>query len=205
VARKISFWSPNTARVAVPGRSRRLDPRAGPRGDARLASALRAAPSSYGWSRTHVCRRGGEAPNDYKPENGPRRPRLSICTGAVRQPSPTPSEAPERSGANAADKGHALARGRLGTGAPKAAASLLPFVRRPGATARARGRLSAASVAEPTIRVSPAVTARRSTRLSQPCGIAIARPPTAPARGSNSPRPAARPQKRSPTPGAPGR
>jgi hypothetical protein len=43
------------------------------------------------------------------------------------------------------------------------------FVRRGGATPRARGRLSAAvGCTEPTIRGSPAVTATRSARLSQP-------------------------------------
>ena len=30
-----------------------------------------AAPSSYDWSRTHARRRGGEASNDYRPENAP--------------------------------------------------------------------------------------------------------------------------------------
>ena len=34
--------------------------------------------------------------NDYRPENGPRRPLSSICTGAGRRPSPTPSTALER-------------------------------------------------------------------------------------------------------------
>ena len=56
-----------------------------------------AAPSSYGWSRTH----GGAAAkrsNDSKPENGPRRPLSSICTGAGRRASPTPSATPERMG-----------------------------------------------------------------------------------------------------------
>jgi hypothetical protein len=43
------------------------------------------------------------------------------------------------------------------------------FVRQGGATPRARGRLSAAvGCTEPTIRGSPAVTATRSARLSQP-------------------------------------
>ena len=32
--------------------------------------ATGAAPSSYDWSRTHARRRGGEALNDYRPENG---------------------------------------------------------------------------------------------------------------------------------------
>ena len=41
--------------------------------------------------------------NDYKRENGPRRPVSSICTGAGRRPSRTPSAAPERSGINADD------------------------------------------------------------------------------------------------------
>jgi hypothetical protein len=38
-----------------------MDTGTGSRSDARMASALRAAPSSYDWSRTHARRRGGEA------------------------------------------------------------------------------------------------------------------------------------------------
>ena len=53
------------------------------------ATALRRRPTT-GRAPTHA----GAAPkrsNDSKPENGPRRPPSSICTGAGRRPSPTPS------------------------------------------------------------------------------------------------------------------
>ncbi len=63
-------------------------------------TALRRRPTT-GRAPTHA----GAAPrrsDDYKPENGPRRPLSSICTGAGRRPSRTPS-APERSGVNAVD------------------------------------------------------------------------------------------------------
>ena len=55
----------------------------------RAATALRRRPTT-GRAPTH----GGAAPrrsNDYRPENGPRRPLSSICTGAGRRPSRTPS------------------------------------------------------------------------------------------------------------------
>jgi hypothetical protein len=43
--------------------------------------------------------------NDYKPENGPRRPLSSIFTRAGPRPSPTPSAGPERSGVSAGATG----------------------------------------------------------------------------------------------------
>jgi hypothetical protein len=54
----------------------------------RVREAMRAWRARYGAAanRSH----------DYKPENGPRRLLSSICTGAGRRPSPTPSAAPER-------------------------------------------------------------------------------------------------------------
>ena len=81
-----------------------MDPRAGPGGDARPASALRRCPvllRLVAHARTPT--RAAKRSNDCRPENGPRRRLSSICTGAGRRPSPTPSAAPERSGVNAAD------------------------------------------------------------------------------------------------------
>ncbi len=65
------------------------------------ATALRRPPTT-GREPTHA---GAEAKrsNDYEPENGPRRPPSSSCTGPGRRPSRTPSAAPERSGVNAVD------------------------------------------------------------------------------------------------------
>ena len=91
------------ANAAIPARLRRNGPRNGfakrcAHGE--RATALR-RPRTIGRARTHA----GAAPrrsNDYKPENGPRRPLSSICTRAGRRPSRTPS-APERSGVNAVD------------------------------------------------------------------------------------------------------
>ncbi len=65
------------------------------------ATALR-RPRMTGRARTHAGA-GAKRSNDYRPENGPRRPLSAICTGAGRRPSPTPSAAPERSGVNAVD------------------------------------------------------------------------------------------------------
>ncbi len=65
------------------------------------ATALRRRPTT-GRART----RAGVAAkrsNDYRSENGPRRPLSPICTEPGRRPSPTPSAAPERSGVNAVD------------------------------------------------------------------------------------------------------
>ena len=89
---------------AIPARLRRNGPGNGFAKRCALgerASALRRRPTT-GRARTHA----GAAPrrsNDYKPENGPRRPLSSICTRAGRRPSRTPSAAPERSGVNAVD------------------------------------------------------------------------------------------------------
>ena len=59
-------------------------------------------PRTTGRARTHVGA-AVKRSNDYMPENGPPRPRSSICTGAGRRPSRTPSAAPERSGISAVD------------------------------------------------------------------------------------------------------
>ena len=67
----------------------------GPRG-------RRPRPNGTGRAPTHAAA-AAKRSNDYKPENGPRRPLSSICTGAGPRPSPTPSAAPERLGVNAAD------------------------------------------------------------------------------------------------------
>ena len=91
-------------RAAVPGRSRGNGPASGP--VRRCAPGERATalprPPTTGRAPTHADSAANRS-NDYKPENGPRRPLSSICTGAGRRPSPTPSAAPERSGVNAAD------------------------------------------------------------------------------------------------------
>jgi hypothetical protein len=65
------------------------------------ATAL-SRPPTPGRAPTHADA-AAKRSNDYKPEDGPRRPLSSTCTGAGRRPSPTPSAAPERSGVNAAD------------------------------------------------------------------------------------------------------
>jgi hypothetical protein len=58
----------------------------------------RAAPSpTTGRAPTHAGA-AAKRSNDYKPENGPRRPPSSTYTGPGRRPSRTPSAAPERSG-----------------------------------------------------------------------------------------------------------
>ena len=92
------------ANAAIPARLRRNGPGNGfakrcAHGE--RATALRRRPTT-GRALTHA----GAAPrrsNDYKPENGPRRPLSSMCTRAGRRPSRTPSAAPERSGVNAVD------------------------------------------------------------------------------------------------------
>jgi hypothetical protein len=66
------------------------------------ATALRRPPTT-GRARTHAGA-AAKRSNDYRPENGPRRPLSSICTGPGRRPSPTPSAAPERLGVNAIDR-----------------------------------------------------------------------------------------------------
>ncbi len=81
-----------------------MDPRAG--SVRRCAPGERATalprPPTTGRAPTHADAAANRS-NDYKPENRPRRPLSSICTGAGRRPSPTPSAAPDRSGVNAAD------------------------------------------------------------------------------------------------------
>ncbi len=92
--------------------------------------------------------RGGAAPRrsgDYKPENGPRRPLSSTCTGAGRRPSRTPSAAPERSGVNAVDiRTRAGAWPPVNRGRRWSPRRFCRCVRRGRATPRGRGRLSAA-------------------------------------------------------------
>ena len=90
--------------AAIPARSRRNGPGNGfakrcAHGE--RATALRRPPTT-GRARTHADA-AAKRSNDYRPENGPRRPLSSICTGAGRRPSRTPSAAPERSGVNAVD------------------------------------------------------------------------------------------------------
>ena len=60
------------------------------------ATALR-RPRTIGRARTHVGAAATRS-NDYMPENGPRRPLSSVCTGLGRRPSATPSAAHERLG-----------------------------------------------------------------------------------------------------------
>ena len=60
------------------------------------ATALR-RPRTIGRARTHVGA-AAKRSNDYMPENGPRRPPSSVCTGLGRRPSATPSAAHERLG-----------------------------------------------------------------------------------------------------------
>ena len=157
-------------RAAVPGRSRGNGPASGAVrrcAPGERATALRRPPTT-GRAPTHADA-AAKRSNDYKPENGPRRPLSSICTGAGRRPSPTPSAAPERSGVNAADIRTRACAWPPVNGSAEGRRALLPIVPRGGATPRARGRLSAAvGCTEPTIRGSPAVTATRSARLSQP-------------------------------------
>jgi len=65
------------------------------------ATALRRPPTT-GPAPTHAGA-AAKRSNDYRPENGPRRPPSRICTEPGRRPAPTPSAAPERLGANAVD------------------------------------------------------------------------------------------------------
>ena len=125
-------------------------------------------PRTTGRARTHVGA-AAKRSNDYRPENGPRRPLSSICTGAGRRPSPTPSAAPKRSGVNAVD-----IRTRACAWPPVNGST---EGRRDASAIRLSGRRDAAS---PRSSVSsrrlygahnsgsPAVTATRSARLSQP-------------------------------------
>ena len=103
-----------------------------------------------GRARTHA----GAAPkrsNDYKPENGPRRPPSSICTRAGRRPSRTPSAAPERSGVNAVDiRTRAGARPPVnGSGEGRRDASAIASV------GEARGREPAVVCQQPSVVRSP--------------------------------------------------
>ena len=142
--------------AAIPARLRRNGPGNGfakrcAHGE--RATALRRRPTT-GRAPTHADAAPRRS-HDYKPENGPHRPLSSICTGAGRRPSRTPSAAPERSGVNAVDirtRGSRLTaceRERL-----RSPRRFCHCVRRGGATPRARGRLSgAAGCTQPTIQV----------------------------------------------------
>ena len=146
------------ADAAIPGRSRRNGPGNGfakrcAHGD--RATALR-RPRMTGRARTRAGAAANRS-NDYRPENGPRRPPSSICTAAGRAPSRTPSAAPERLGVHAADirtRARAPARDRERRRSPRNASVPVASLRR-GAE-RATGRLSAAAdCGEGTIRGSP--------------------------------------------------
>ena len=94
----------NTASAAVPGRSRGNGPASGSVtrcAPGERATALRRPPTT-GRAPTHAGA-AAKRSNDYKPENGPRGRLSSICTGAGRRPSPTPSAAPERLGVKTVD------------------------------------------------------------------------------------------------------
>ena len=87
-----------------PGRSRGNGPASGSvrrSAPGERATALRRPPTT-GRAPTHADAASTRS-NDYKPENGPRRPPSSMCTGAGPRPSPTPSAALERSGFNVGD------------------------------------------------------------------------------------------------------
>ena len=134
------------ANAAIPARLRRNGPGNGfakQCAHGERATALRRRPTT-GRAPTHAGA-AAKRSNDYKPENGPRRPLSSICTRAGRRPSRTPSAAPERSGVNAGEI--RTRRLRLAVCERERRRSPRRFchcVRRGGATPRARGRLSAA-------------------------------------------------------------
>ena len=112
------------ANAAIPARSRRNGPGNGfakrcAHGE--RATALRRPPMT-GRARTHAGA-AAKRSNDYRPENGPRRPPSSICTGAGRRPSPTPSAAPERPGHNAVEIRMRACAWPSVNGAPKVAAN----------------------------------------------------------------------------------
>jgi hypothetical protein len=116
---------------------------------------------------SHRSRRPGVA--SYKPENGPRRPLSSICTGTGRRPAPTPSAAPKRSGVNAADiRTRACARPPVNRSAEgrRDASANPPSGRRHAASPRSSVS-SRPSYGGPNSG-PPALTATRSARLSQP-------------------------------------
>ena len=85
------------ANAAIPARLRRNGP--GNRFAKRCAPGERATAlrrrRATGRAPTHAGA-AAKRSNDYKPENGQRRPLSSICTGHGRRPSPTPSASPER-------------------------------------------------------------------------------------------------------------
>ena len=92
------------ANAAIPARSRRNGPGNGfakQCAHGERATALRRRPTT-GRAPTHAGA-AAKRSNDYRPENGPRRPLSPICTGAGRRPAPTPSAAPERLGLDAVD------------------------------------------------------------------------------------------------------
>ena len=96
------------------------------------ATALRRPPTT-GRARTHAGA-AAKRSNDYKPENGPRRPLSSICTGPGRRPAPTHSAAPERLGLNTVDTRTLACAWSSVNRAPKIAATLRPFVSSAAAT-----------------------------------------------------------------------
>jgi hypothetical protein len=159
-----------TANAAIPARLRRDGP--GNRFAKRCAHGEHATaqrrPPTTGRAPTHAGA-AAKRSNESKPENGPRRPLSSICTGPGRRPWRTPSAAAGRSRVNAVDiRTRAGARPPV-TGAATVAVTLLPLRPSGGATPRARGRLSAAvRRTEAQIPGPPAVTATPSARLSQP-------------------------------------
>jgi hypothetical protein len=104
-----------------------------------------AAPSSYDWTRTTHAGAAAKRSNDYKPENGQRRPRSSICTGPGRRPAATPSTVPERLGLNAVDTRTLAFAWSSVNGAPK----ISPQTLRPFVCTAAATRASAAVAAGP--------------------------------------------------------
>ena len=110
------------ASAAIPARLRRNGPGSGfarrcAHGE--RATALRRPPTT-GRAPTRAGA-AAKRSNDYRPENGPRRPLLRICTGAGRRPSPTPSAAPEGSGVNPVDIRTCACAWPSVNGAPKVA------------------------------------------------------------------------------------
>ena len=123
------------ANAAIPARSRRNGHGNGfakQCAHGERATALRRPPTT-GRARTHAGA-AAKRSNDYKPENGPRRPLSSICTGPGRRPAPTHSAAPERLGLNTVDTRTLACAWSSVNRAPKIAATLRPFVSSAAAT-----------------------------------------------------------------------